>query len=311
MAGALDVPARVREQRRQRETWDRRRGGRSEDDTGRKGFARGTSRRIYFEDFTPRWNEVGVDGQANVVTVGNWLQECAANHAQAVWGDMRPAVMKDAGLAWVLSKQQLRLIGGAPWGDKVRVQTWFGRNSRVSARRDWLLADPETMRPIAAATSTWIVLNLHTRRLAKIPGELESCFDECCPAEPDFAFEDYGELAKIPEVPERLDACSLHARQRVGRTAMDMNGHVNNVRYLEWALEEVPDDVVDGCSLSEVAIEFRREALYGDTIESIACRDPSEELSGGRVFQHYLRRQGDDAELIRARSVWQPKETHS
>lgn len=33
---------------------------------------------------------------------------------------------------------------------------------------------------------------------------------------------------------------------------MDMNGHVNNVTYLAWALETVPRDVYDGCHLYQV-----------------------------------------------------------
>ena len=33
---------------------------------------------------------------------------------------------------------------------------------------------------------------------------------------------------------------------------MDMNGHINNVVYLAWALESVPEDVYDGYNLYEV-----------------------------------------------------------
>lgn len=33
---------------------------------------------------------------------------------------------------------------------------------------------------------------------------------------------------------------------------MDMNGHVNNVTYLAWAMETVPRDVYYGCHLYQV-----------------------------------------------------------
>lgn len=36
------------------------------------------------------------------------------------------------------------------------------------------------------------------------------------------------------------------------RSDMDMNGHINNVTYLGWALETVPPDVYLNYSLYEV-----------------------------------------------------------
>ena len=39
------------------------------------------------------------------------------------------------------------------------------------------------------------------------------------------------------------------------RSDMDMNGHINNVTYLAWALEGVPQEVYDGKHLYEVRIK--------------------------------------------------------
>lgn len=36
------------------------------------------------------------------------------------------------------------------------------------------------------------------------------------------------------------------------RSDMDMNGHINNVTYLGWALETIPPDVYLNYSLHEV-----------------------------------------------------------
>jgi hypothetical protein len=46
------------------------------------------------------------------------------------------------------------------------------------------------------------------------------------------------------------------------RGDMDMNGHVNNVMYLAWALETVPNDVFHGRHLYQVgAVDG---ALHGE-----------------------------------------------
>ena len=36
------------------------------------------------------------------------------------------------------------------------------------------------------------------------------------------------------------------------RSDMDMNGHINNVTYLGWALETVPAHIAESCTLHEV-----------------------------------------------------------
>ena len=38
------------------------------------------------------------------------------------------------------------------------------------------------------------------------------------------------------------------------RSDMDMNGHINNVTYLGWALETVPPHIADSSTLIQVQI---------------------------------------------------------
>lgn len=45
------------------------------------------------------------------------------------------------------------------------------------------------------------------------------------------------------------------------RSDMDMNGHINNVTYLAWALETVPSDVYLNYSLQQVGVHF--SCLHG------------------------------------------------
>lgn len=56
-------------------------------------------------------------------------------------------------------------------------------------------------------------------------------------------------------VSTHLESCTLQIEgpvQVARRSDMDMNGHINNVTYLGWALETVPADVYLNYSLLEV-----------------------------------------------------------
>ena len=77
----------------------------------------------------------------------------------------------------------------------------------------------------------------------------------------------------------------LERRFEVRRGDLDALGHVNNTRYVEWALDAVPDEVLDGLHPAGVDVEFRREALPGDVVLSRTARAPGD----GIAFAHELR----------------------
>ena len=76
--------------------------------------------------------------------------------------------------------------------------------------------------------------------------------------------------------------------------------HVNNVCYIEWALESVPPEVLEERVLAELEIHFLAEALFGEEIISSAKRT----VPHGGEFHHGIARARDGQELVRARTVW-------
>ena len=45
-------------------------------------------------------------------------------------------------------------------------------------------------------------------------------------------------------------------KQIARRSDVDMNGHVNNVTYLAWALETMPNDIYESHRVCEVTVEL-------------------------------------------------------
>lgn len=74
-------------------------------------------RALFLQFFRVRCYEVGPDHLAMMVTVANLLQEVAANHAQCMWGEgcWAPAVMRDSGAAFALSKLHIRMDAPVRW----------------------------------------------------------------------------------------------------------------------------------------------------------------------------------------------------
>jgi len=282
-------------------------------------------RQSFSEEYRVRGYEVGPDQRASVATVANLLQELASNHAVGMWGRADSGFanipnMKDA--LFVMTRLQIRMDQYPKWGDLVRAETYFCEEGRLAARRDWVVTDVKTGQRIGAATSTWVTINFATRRLAKLPDELKTRFMRFAPPPSRMAIAVEETKKKLPDLDESLPWVEGQ-KQIARRSDMDMNGHINNVTYLGWALETVPDHVYNSHHLFEVEIDFKAECTAGNIVESSCAQlTPPEGHSNGTAngsgngsgsgdlqYLHTLKRCDENGcvELVRLRTTWKKR----
>jgi len=259
--------------------------------------------RKFSEVFPVRYAEVGPNGEATMVTIADLIQECACNHAQGIWGvgQSMPAAMNQANLAWVCTRLHLRVRKYPKWGEKVSVSTWFEPQGKIAARRDYAFEDHQTGEKLGEATSQWVVFNLGSRRMARIPNSVLEDF-KFQALEQQVMEEGYA-ADKLPDVDEVGSVCGAPIVHSVRRSDMDMNGHVNNVVYVQWLLESVPSETWDAHVLSEVILEYRSECNFGDSVKATCCEIVEE--GEAFVLLHKLAR--GEGEIVRAKTVWQKK----
>jgi len=218
------------------------------------------------------------------------LQEAAGQDAESFGVSMSRLV--EGGLAWVLQRLKIDVAAYPPLGATLTVATWARHFGRVVAEREFDVRDPAD-RPLAAATSRWVVMDLAGRRVVRLPDPIRGL-----PVHRARALEMDARELTLPEPP------ALERRFEVRRGDLDVARHVNNTRYVEWALETVPDDVYETHEPRAFEIVFRRESVFGDRIVS-----GSRELApdGGRVFTHALWTGEGGDPLAQAVSRWRPR----
>ncbi|MCP4694451.1 MAG: hypothetical protein GY859_40855, partial [Desulfobacterales bacterium] len=154
---------------------------------------------------------------------------------------------------------------------------------------DFRLHD-HAVRPIGAAVSAWLVIDVKTRRPIRIGPFIE----KLRPLLSDRALED--PLAKLPEV----NHPGIETRFRVRGRDLDVNQHVNNVSYIEWIVESIPLAFKEGGALSSLEINFLSEAFLGDVVIA-QCQPENDEHA---VFHHRIFREKSGKELVRAKTTW-------
>lgn len=274
----------------------------------------------FVEEHRIRAYEVGPDQKTTIVTIANLLQEVAGNNGVALWGRTDEGFATDPimvahKLIFAATRIQIQMHSYPKWGDLVEIETWFQAEGRIAANRSWTIKDVKTGRVLGNATSTWVMVNTETRKLSKIPEAMREKLEVFAPKPPRHPIPMHQTRLKLPDLP--LPAEIESPVQVARRSDMDMNGHINNVTYIAWALETVPSEVFNNGHLAEVEIDFKAECHAGDTVESLGCRLPPQAAgndthkngSAGLKLLHVLQRCDDSdekrcVELVRARTSW-------
>ncbi|MCD7452297.1 hypothetical protein HAX54_016129 [Datura stramonium] len=281
----------------------------------------------YKEKFIVRCYEVGINKTVTVETIANLLQEVGCNHAQSVGfstdGFATTHTMRKLHLIWVTARLYIEIYKYPAWSDVVEIETWCQSEGRIGTRRDWILKDCATGEVIGRATSKWLMMNQDTRRLQKVTDEVRDELSNYFPKELRLAFpeENNGSLKKIAKLEDPAEHSKLGLVPR--RADLDMNQHVNNVTYIGWVLESMPQEIIDTHELETITIDYRRECQHDDVVDSLTSVEPIEEADAleiqgangsctaskdvNKSFLHLLRLSSDGLEINRCRTEWRKK----
>jgi|SRR5690554_3172873 medium-chain acyl-[acyl-carrier-protein] hydrolase len=242
------------------------------------------------EQFTVRSYEADVTGRASILTLCNYLQEAASNHAYAL--RLSVEQLAELRLIWMLARLRVSVTRYPSWRDVVTVETWPSGENGLFATREFMMYDAEG-NELARATSAWPLVDVERRRPVRLPEYIR---------ELRVPHREY----PLPGEPPRLKAPSGDIISRdftVRRSDLDLNRHTNNVRYVEWALETLPQETVDGLTVSELDVVFRAETTFGDEVLSLAGVQNDD---GRLIVEHAIIRKRDQKEAALVQSTWTP-----
>ncbi|MGK7370702.1 MAG: acyl-[acyl-carrier-protein] thioesterase [Candidatus Halalkalibacterium sp. M3_1C_030] len=236
----------------------------------------------YQESYTIRSSEVSTNGKAKLQSICDLLQETAGNHALKLNFDI--SQLKDKNLTWMLHRLHVRMDKFPEWRDEITVQTWPSSGDTLRAFRDFIILDSEGNK-IGKCLSYWLMINIETRKPVRMPDEVL----QMAPSDTEHVLE-----VKKNRIDFDQEVSGSKAF-RVRRSDLDMNKHVNNVKYIEWALEALPSVT----EISEMNIEFLAECTEGEEILSEIAKRKNKENG----YCHRIIRKSDEKVSARAISL--------
>ncbi len=242
----------------------------------------------YSRRFSVRSYESDFSGRLRPASLLDYFQEAAGEHAEQLGAGVVELIRQN--LTWVISRYHVQLFRYPLWKNNLNLTTWPCGQQGLFALREFELMD-ETGGLLAAATSSWMLIDLKTKR--PVP-----------PAE---------RLGPYPKDPRRAVTSSFEPLPILERTDiersfpvrlsdLDWNRHVNHVIFVSWALETAPPGFLDKVRPVEIEVDFRGEAFFEETA---LCRVQSLSSEQAPLLGYQIVRQDDQKELARLRILWQ------
>ena len=151
--------------------------------------------------------------------------------------------------AWVLSRMHVDFVDTPKWRDEVTLQTWHKGLNRLFFLRDFIMTDKDGRARVKATTS-WLVMNLDTRRLVRDPNLLDeegTCHENVIETPAD----------KV-QMPKDIEP-ELVMTHKVAYSDVDMNAHANNAMYMHWAMNAAEYEVASLRAVKCMTINFNHE----------------------------------------------------
>ncbi len=238
----------------------------------------------YTETFKIRTYDMDAGKRASIQAICNYLQEIAIMHATTLGFSVTELFKLN--LTWVLSRLHVQMYSFPRWGDTITIETWPSIMAGLFALREFVLRD-DAMEIIGLATTSWMIIDLNTKKAIEIPEFIRSIRIP----EKKRALED--PFSKLPLPGGQLYQHSFNVR----RSDLDINQHVNNVSYIEWAIETIPPDYVRDHYITGLEVSYRAECHYGDRIVSKCGK-----YDDSPTFLHLLEREQDHQPVAVART---------
>ena len=197
---------------------------------------------------------VDFSGHLTMGVLGNHLLNCAGFHSTDRGFGI--ANLNEAHYTWVLSRLAVELDEMPYQYEKFSIKTWVENVYRLFTDRNFEILNEEG-HPIGYARSVWAMISQQTRK----PADLLTLHGG--------SIVDYVCEKECPiEKPSRIKVgdCTPDATYEAKYSDIDINGHVNSIKYIERVLDLFPLEMYKEKRIKRFEVAYVAESYFGDTL---------------------------------------------
>ena len=237
--------------------------------------------------------DIDLNKNASITSLMKFFEDIAILQSEHVGLGLKYYEEKKSG--WLLYKWDIKINKMPVLLEEVLVITEPKSISKFYAFRSFEIKN-EAGETLVTANTLWFYIDILSRRPAKIPDEMYTGYG--------VERKQGGELAIAD--PERSDEIDFEKEFNIRHSDIDTNEHVNNIKYVEWALEVVPVEILNNYLLKRIKIVYKKETNYGRKINSLVhiCNENSIVVCKHKILD-------DTTELCLLETHWEEMDIRS
>lgn len=239
-----------------------------------------------------RYSYIGPFGRLKITGIFNMLQDVAVEHAFQL--KISGMDIAEHNLFWVISRYRLEIGENPKIGDPLYLSTWRTPVNNLYEHRFFKILD-NADRTIINAVGQWVMVNRKNGRPCRLATYMPESMLSAPAGETDSPF---------PKI-HPLDRTDLEYGFKIRMHDLDLNRHVNNTVYIEWAVETTPGEILEKYTPETIDVRFFKESFFQDQITS----GTRIEWNSGLPFTiHSIRKSDTGDELAGININWKPME---
>jgi acyl-ACP thioesterase len=227
---------------------------------------------IWQETYPVRFGVIDGSNRLTLDAIFYFFQEAAISHAENL-GVGREAMAR-TNQVWILSRMSVQVDRRPQYGEIITVRSWPRGGEKLFALRDYDIRDADNNAAVRAR-SGWLIIDMEKRR----------------PLRPQAVMDTLPQNEGLDALP--AGAAGLEARTGLQKTGerralysdVDYNGHVNNVRYIQWMEDAIEPALLEKADRMRLDINYLNEILPSEETEIWSANIPDDPAAQALAFE--------------------------
>lgn len=257
-----------------------------------------TEENIGLEDIAVRASDTDRFYDATIPFFFSSSQEVAGEHA-TLFGMGISELSASEQKTWVIVRTRMDFTRIPKWREKLTFETFPQKGYKLFCPRV-VMARDEKGEPVMNAMTHWVLMDLVRKR--PIPTKMvEDRFN--IKYEYRFQDPDIGKIRKYEDA-EKIEVFE-EKTYYPNYFDIDLNKHVNNVAYIRWCCESIPDEILLGYKIATIDVQWESQTFEGEMVRVETAVTRREE--GKLELVHRIKKECDDKIVFEANSYWEEK----
>jgi Acyl-ACP thioesterase len=243
------------------------------------------------KNFTKKYEihyyEVNSKMRCKLPAIINFLEDIGTQQSEQLGVGIDYCLKNNCG--WVFYKYDIKMHKYPVFGETISITTEPVGFKKFYGLRKYFIKDEEE-NLIGEGTALFFLIDIEKRRPMRIQEEQYNSYGVDGDLDCDISMD------KIEKCDEEENIKEFDIRY----SDIDSNNHVNNVNYVEWAIEAVPPEVISNYVLTRIKVIFEKETTYGEKISVSATVKEVEDETQLKTYHKIKNNEGSQLTLLEA-----------